>query len=57
MELWRHGAGELARAIAAGDVSAREAVDSNLARIEAVNGKVNAGPLAAWFAPATVVAQ
>jgi amidase len=42
VELWRHGAGELARMIAAGDVSAREVVDSNLARIEAVNGHLNA---------------
>jgi amidase len=42
VELWRRGAGELARMIAAGDVSAREAVDSNLERIEAVNGHLNA---------------
>ena len=42
MELWRHGAGELARMIAAGEVSCREVVDSNLERIEAVNGHLNA---------------
>src|SRR4051794_41526037 len=42
VELWRRGAGELAGMIAAGDVSAREVVDSNLARIEAVNGRLNA---------------
>jgi amidase len=42
VELWRHGAGELARMIAAGEVSAREAVDSNLERIAAVNGHLNA---------------
>jgi amidase len=42
VELWRHGAGELARLIAAGEASAREVVDSNLERIEAVNGHLNA---------------
>ena len=42
MELWRLSASELARRIAAGEVSAREAVDSNLERIEAVNGHLNA---------------
>jgi amidase len=42
VELWRLSAGELARRIAAGEVSAREAVDSSLERIEAVNGHLNA---------------
>ena len=42
MELWRHSAGELARLIAAGEASAREAVDSNLERIAEVNGHLNA---------------
>jgi amidase len=42
VELWRLSATELARRIASGDVSAREAVDSNLERIEAVNGHLNA---------------
>ncbi|HET6550300.1 MAG TPA: amidase [Solirubrobacter sp.] len=42
MELWRLSAGELARKIAAGEVSAREAVESSLERIEAVNGHLNA---------------
>src|SRR3954452_952011 len=36
------GAAELARAIAAGEVSAREAVEGSLARIEAENARLNA---------------
>jgi amidase len=42
VELWRLSATELAQKIASGEVSAREAVDSNLERIEAVNGHLNA---------------
>jgi amidase len=42
IELWRWGAVELAGAIRAREVSAREAVESCLARIEAVNPRVNA---------------
>jgi amidase len=42
VELWRLSATELARRIASGEVSAREAVDSNLERIEAINGHLNA---------------
>jgi amidase len=41
-ELWRRSAGELAAAIAAREVSSAEVVDAHLARIEAVNGRVNA---------------
>ena len=41
-ELWQHGAGELARMIAAGEVSSAEVVDAHLARIEAVNPALNA---------------
>lgn len=41
-ELWALGAGELAARIAAGTVSSREVVDAHLARIEAVNPRVNA---------------
>ena len=42
MEWWRKGAVELARAIAAGEVTSREVVESHLARIEQVNPAVNA---------------
>jgi amidase len=41
-ELWRWGAVELARAIRAREVSSREAVQSCLARIDAVNPRINA---------------
>src|SRR5688572_13463434 len=41
-ELWRWGAVELAGAIRARQVSAREAVQSCLARIDAVNPRINA---------------
>ncbi|HZS68829.1 MAG TPA: amidase [Burkholderiales bacterium] len=41
-DLWRWGAAELARAIRAREVSSREAVESCLARIAAVNPRVNA---------------
>jgi amidase len=41
-ELWRWGAAELASAIRAREVSAREAVESCLARIQAVNPRINA---------------
>jgi fatty acid amide hydrolase len=40
--LARLGAAELASSIAAGDVSAREAVDACLGRIEEINGRLNA---------------
>jgi amidase len=42
MELWQLDATELARLIQLGQVSSREAVASCLARMEAVNGKLNA---------------
>jgi len=42
MELWRLDASDLARLIRLGQVSSREAVTSCLARVEAVNGKLNA---------------
>lgn len=42
MEWWRKGAVELARAIAAGEATSREVVESHLARIEQVNPAVNA---------------
>ncbi len=42
LELTRLGAGELARSIAAGDVSAREVVDAHLARLEALEPDLNA---------------
>ena len=42
MELWKWGAVDLAAAIRARDVSAREAVESCLARIAAVNPRINA---------------
>ena len=41
-ELWRWGAVELARAIRAREISSREAVESCLARVEAVNPRINA---------------
>ena len=41
-EMWRRSATELASAIASGDVSAVEVVQSHLERIEAVNPAVNA---------------
>jgi amidase len=41
-EIWQLGAGELASAIGARKISAVEAVDAHLARIEAVNPSVNA---------------
>jgi amidase len=41
-ELWRRSAGELAKAIAGREVSSAEVVEAHLARIEAVNGQVNA---------------
>ena len=44
-ELWRAGAGQLARAIAGGHVTSLDVVEAHLARIAAVNGKVNAVPV------------
>ena len=41
-DLWRAGAAQLAAAVRARDVSAREAVEAHLARIEAVNQRLNA---------------
>ena len=41
-ELWRRSASELATLIASKQVSATEVVDAHLARIDAVNSKVNA---------------
>ena len=41
-ELWRAGAAQLAAAVRARDVSARETVEAHLARIEAVNPRLNA---------------
>ncbi len=41
-ELWQYGAGELAAMIRSGDTSSGEVVDAHLARIDAVNAKVNA---------------
>lgn len=41
-ELWRRSASELAALIASKQVSATEVVDAHLARIDAVNSKVNA---------------
>src|SRR6516162_11458888 len=41
-ELWRQSASELAKFIASKQVSATEVVDAHLARIDAVNSKVNA---------------
>jgi Asp-tRNA(Asn)/Glu-tRNA(Gln) amidotransferase A subunit family amidase len=42
VSLTRLGAGELARSIAVGDVSSREAVDAHIDRIEEVDGQLNA---------------
>src|SRR5262245_37922972 len=42
MELWRYDATDLARLIRTGQVSAREAVESVLARLHEVNPAVNA---------------
>ena len=42
MELWQLDATDLARLIRTGQVSSREAVQSCLARMDAVNGKLNA---------------
>jgi amidase len=42
MEFWQHSALDLAALVAKGQASAREVVDSHLARIEAVNPAVNA---------------
>ncbi|MCY3964986.1 MAG: amidase [Acidobacteria bacterium] len=41
-DLWRAGANELAAAIRLGEVSSLEVVESHLARVEAVNGHLNA---------------
>jgi amidase len=41
-DLWRWGAVELARAIRAREISSREVVESCLARIDAVNPRINA---------------
>ncbi|MBI3797589.1 MAG: amidase [Deltaproteobacteria bacterium] len=41
-ELWRVGVAELAKAIREKQVSSREVVQAHLARIDAVNGKLNA---------------
>jgi amidase len=41
-ELWQHTAGELARLIKGKEASSAEVVDAHLARIEAVNPKLNA---------------
>ena len=41
-ELWQLGALEIAGAIRKGETSSREVLDSLLARIEAVNGELNA---------------
>src|SRR5262245_50181509 len=41
-ELWRRGAGELAGMIKHGKATSAEVVDAHLARIEAVNPKLNA---------------
>ncbi len=41
-DLWRGSAGELAAAIRRGEVSSLEVVESHLARVEAVNGHLNA---------------
>ena len=42
MELWELTAGDLARAIAGGEVSARDVVDAHIARIERCNPAINA---------------
>ncbi len=41
-DLWRASAGELAAAIRRGEVSSAEVIESHLARVEAVNGHLNA---------------
>ena len=41
-DLWKHGAGELAEMIRTGKTSSLEVVEAHLARIEAVNGSLNA---------------
>ncbi len=41
-DLWRASAGELASAIRRGEVSSLEVIDSHLARVDAVNGHLNA---------------
>ena len=41
-DLWKQGAGELAEMIRTGKVSSVEVVEAHLARIEAVNGSLNA---------------
>ncbi len=41
-DLWRASAGELAAAIRRGEVSSLEVVESHLARVDAVNGHLNA---------------
>ena len=41
-DLWRASAGELASAIRRGEVSSIEVVESHLARVDAVNGHLNA---------------
>jgi amidase len=41
-ELWRVGASELARRIRRREVSSRDVVEAHLARIDAVNGRLNA---------------
>jgi amidase len=41
-DLWRRDATDVARAVASGEVSAREVIDSNLARLDAVNPRINA---------------
>ncbi len=41
-DLWRAGANELAAAIRRGEVSSLDVVESHLARVEAVNGHLNA---------------
>ena len=41
-DLWRASAGELAAAIRRGEVSSLEVIESHLARVDAVNGHLNA---------------
>lgn len=41
-EYWRLSAGEMARRVASGEVTSRALVESHLARIEAVNPRINA---------------
>ena len=42
MELWQQSAADLARMIRSGETTSREVVEAHLARIDAVNSKVNA---------------